>query len=192
MSKWLFPLDMDVLGATEDSMSFQQLDMHTDVEVPICSHVGAFGVKRTYNSHKGVDLYCDPHEPVFSVEDGTIVDVRQWTGKDVGSPWWEDTWAVLVKGKFGVVAYGEISLLESIEIGREVKRGDLIGLVATVLKKDKGRPMTMLHFQMYRLGFTSAGDWVTNDPQPATLINPTPFLLEAEQKSEWVKIRVGY
>lgn len=196
MSKWLFPLDLDIIGPTSDSMSFKNInlttDVFTDVEIPVGQHVGAFGVKRKHNCHNGIDLYCEPGEWVFAVEDGTVVDVRQWTGEAVGSPWWEDTWAILVKGKFGVVAYGEVRFPESVKIGREVERGDHLGYVATVLTRDKGRPVTMLHFQMYTHGNLCAGGWVTNDPKPKTLIDPTPFLLDAEQKSEWIKIRVGY
>ena len=60
--KWLFPLDMDVIGPTSDSMSFQKIDIHTDVEIPTEQHVGAFGVQRKHHVHNGVDLYCEPHE----------------------------------------------------------------------------------------------------------------------------------
>ena len=190
--KWLFPLDIDVIGPTSDSMSFQKIDIHTDVEIPTEQHVGAFGVQRKHHVHNGVDLYCEPHELVYAVEDGKVVDIRQWTGKKAGSPWWKNTWAILIEGETGVVAYGEIGKPDGYQIGDKVCRGDLLGCVKTVLRKDKGRPMTMLHFQMYKHGKTSAGGWGINNPKPEDLVDPTQFLLDAEQKSDWVKIRVGY
>ncbi len=176
---WLFPLRLKVVGPTENSMSFQSIDKWNEVEIPIGDHVGAFGVKRKNHIHNGVDLYCYEIEPVFAVEDGTIVDVRQWTGEDAGSPWWEDTWAILVEGESGVVAYGEIFLIDPIITNNKIKRGDLVGTVKTVLKENKGRPITMLHLQMYKHGHLCAGGWDTNDPKPDTLIDPTPFLLKA-------------
>jgi len=194
MSEWLFPLDLDVLGPTEDSMSFKKInlttDVFTDAEIPIKQHVGAFGVKRKHHIHNGVDLYCCPSDMVYAVEDGTVVDLRQWTGESVGSPWWNDTWALLVEGESGVVAYGEIFKGYQ-KKGDKVKRGDLLGGVKTVLRRYKGRPMTMLHLQMYKHGKFCAGGWNTNDPKPDALIDPTPFLLNAEQKSEWIKIKLG-
>jgi murein DD-endopeptidase MepM/ murein hydrolase activator NlpD len=195
MSKWLFPLDLDVIGPTEDSMSFQNInlttDIFSDVEIPIGSHVGAFGVQRKMHVHNGVDLYCEPSTEVLAVEDGIVVDIRQWTGEGAGSSWWNDTWAVLVEGESGAIAYSEI-FLGYHSIGDKIKRGQHIGFVKTVLKKYKGRPTTMLHFQMYKHGHICAGGWDTNNPKPETLVDPTPFLLEAEQKNEWIKIRVGY
>jgi hypothetical protein len=168
-------------------MSFKNIHQLTQVEIPIKNHVGAFGVQRKKHVHNGVDLYCPPGRQVYAVEDGEVVDMRQWTGEDVGSPWWEDTYATLVEGKSGVVAYGEIGYGEAClwnfyyNIGSKIKRGDLIGWVRTVLNKDKGRPMTMLHLQMYKHGKTSAGGWDTNNPKPEDLIDPTLFLLDAEE-----------
>jgi len=183
MSNWLFPLRLKVLGSTSDSMSFKDVDMEREVEIPIDNHVGAFGVQRKMHIHNGVDLYCEFLEAVYAVEKGKIVDVRQWTGKDAGSPWWNDTWAVLVEGESGVIAYGELCEHDRVEdeIGTEIRRGELIGFVKPVLKKDKGRPTSMLHLQMYKHGHLCSGGWDTNNPKPETLIDPTPFLLEAEQ-----------
>jgi len=181
MNKWLFPLNLEVLGPTSDSMSFQNIDIENQVEIPIEQHVGAFGVQRKMHVHNGIDLYCPPLDPVFAVEDGIVVDYRDWTGEGAGSPWWEDTEALLIEGESGAIAYGEICNTVGLKIGDKVSRGDHIGNVITVLKKDKGRPMTMLHFQGYKHGYTHAGGWDTNEPQPEALFDPTPFLLEAEQ-----------
>ena len=181
MNKWLFPLKLNVLGATEDSMSFENIDIENEVEIPVGQHVGAFGVQRKFDVHRGVDLYCPPLDPVFAVEDGIVVDYRDWTGEGAGSPWWEDTEALLIEGESGVIVFGEIVNTVGLKIGDKVSRGDHIGNVVTVLKKDKGRPMTMLHVQMYKNGYTHAGGWKISDPQPGQLVDSTPFLLEAEQ-----------
>jgi hypothetical protein len=171
---------MHVNGKTSDSMSFQNINLENEVEIPVEQHVGAFGVQRKKHIHNGIDLYCEPLEAVYSVERGTVVDYRQWTGEAASSPWWNDTWAILVEGESSVVAYGEIYPVEVDIIGDKVEAGELIGFVKTVLKKDKGRPMTMLHLQCYKHGHLCAGGWKTNDPKPDTLIDPTNFLLEAE------------
>ena len=51
-----FPLAMRVVGVTGNSMSFQDIDITKEVEIPIVSHVGAFGVGRKHDIHKGIDL----------------------------------------------------------------------------------------------------------------------------------------
>ena len=85
--KWYFPLRLNVLGPTLDSMSFENIDEDYQVEIPVGQHVGAFGVQRKFDVHRGVDLYCPPLDPVFAVEDGIVVDYRDWTGEEgLGTP----------------------------------------------------------------------------------------------------------
>ena len=193
---WLFPLKMKRLGVTEDPMSFQNIDLEREVEIPVGDHVGAFGVKRRHDVHKGVDLYCPEGTEVFAVEDGVICDIRPFTGKLVDQPWWEETWAVSVAGKSGVVVYGELSRWhdlktfvkvfpdrQEIYIGaREIKRGDLIGHVKRVLKKDKGRPRSMLHLVLHKHGVLSNGNWEIGKERPEGLLEPTQFLVESESE----------
>jgi hypothetical protein len=189
---WLFPLKMERLGPTEDSMSFQKIDIERQVEIPVNPHVGSFGVERRHDIHKGVDLYCPEGTPVYAVEDGVLCDLRPFTGERIGQPWWEETWAASVVGESGVVVYGEINhpVFESMEdvlddgkiymAPREVKRGDLIGHVKRVLKKDKGRPRSMLHLAMHKHGVLTNGTWNIGDPQPPGLLDPTELLLGSE------------
>jgi murein DD-endopeptidase MepM/ murein hydrolase activator NlpD len=182
MSKWKFPIPLKKLGSTSDSMSFKNIDITKEVEVPTDNHVGAFCVKRKYDIHRGVDLYCPVGTNVYAVEDGEIVDIRYWTGEFAQTPWWNDTWAVLVEGESGCVAYSELVPEDNLKIGMKVKQQDLIGVIIAVLKKDKGRPISMLHLQIYKHGLTRGGykTNMTEEDIEKTSIDPTPFLLEAE------------
>lgn len=199
--RWLFPLKMEKLGVTTDSMSFQKIDITKQVEIPLYPHVGSFGAIRRHDIHKGVDLYCPEGTEVFAVEDGVLCHLRPFTGKCAGCPWWEDTWAVSVAGERGVVVYGEIqwhgfkTIGETVDhlvnkdrdtqrfhfLPKEIKRGDLIGHVKTVLKKDKGRPMSMLHLALHNHGVLSNGVWELGAEKPEGLLDPTGLLVGSEE-----------
>lgn len=144
--------------------------------VPLAPHPGAFGVERKNHTHEGVDLYCPEGTLVDAVEEGTVVAVIPFTGAlaTPPSPWWHDTWAVLVEGPSGVVVYGEIR--PAVKVGDPIKAGWTIGWVKQVLKEDKGRPMSMLHLELHRSGTRDAYAW--EDERPESLLDPTPFLLE--------------
>jgi murein DD-endopeptidase MepM/ murein hydrolase activator NlpD len=164
-------------------MSFENLDISDEVEIPIGQHVGAFGVKRKYDYHRGIDLYCPVDTPVYTVEPGTVVNIRPWTGPSAGYDWWLDTDAIIVKGKYGNLVYGEIKPFRYLKVGHQVSAGQLIGLVKRVLRKDKGRPTSMLHLQMYKHGVTTTGGWKLNQPQPDGLLDPTEHLLQAKEQT---------
>ena len=137
-----------------------------DTKTPICNipPQGRFGAQRTHDIHTGLDFYCKPGTAVFPVEEGIVVNVFQFTGTDVHSPWWNDTMGITVKGKSGVILYGEIET--TLKIGDKVSRSDEIGKVLTVLKEDKGLPMTMLHLELYDYNYTSEGEiWKTTKPE---------------------------
>jgi murein DD-endopeptidase MepM/ murein hydrolase activator NlpD len=137
---------------------------------------GSFGYKRKFDIHTGIDLYCDDRAPVYCVEDGRVVNIENFTGESAQSPWWNETKAVLVESKSGVLVYGEIDVDESIHIGKNIKIGDILGYVIPVLKKDKGTPMCMLHFELYKHGTTSTVWWKLEDDKPSNLLNPTTLL----------------
>jgi murein DD-endopeptidase MepM/ murein hydrolase activator NlpD len=179
---WLFPLKLKILGPTDNSDSFKNINITDEVEIPVGQHVGAFGVERRYDIHRGVDLYCLEGTPVYAVEDGEVVEVSPWTGPKAGYPWWLDTDAVFIKGRYGNVAYGEIKPCGYLKVGKKVFEGQLIGFVKRVLKNDKGRPTSMLHLQMYKHGVTETGGWKLNKPQPDSLLDPTEYLLTAKEQ----------
>ena len=110
-------------------------------------HPGSFGFERRHHYHEGVDLYTAEHAPVLAVEAGVVVSVRPFTGAALGHTWWNDTDAVLVHGASGLVVYGELRT-NGVQPGDWVRPGQIVGHVVQVLKKDKGRPMSMLHLEL--------------------------------------------
>ena len=183
-NRTMFPIQLQVRGVTTDSMSFQDLNPY-EVEIPIGLHVGAFSATRKFDVHKGVDLYAPKCTPVHAVEDGHVVDIRIFTGPAIGMDWWNETMAVSVEGKTGVIVYGEIIPdPNNIKLNGYVTEGTQIGRVDTVLKKDKGRPMSMLHFALHRHNVLGNGRWLPGHPQPSGLLDPTNLLVKEWQKTK--------
>lgn len=174
---WRFPLMLSRRGITTDSYSFLDFDWHNEVEIPVESHVGAFGVRRRHDVHKGVDLYASEGTTVYAVEDGEVVDICPFTGEAAGCPWWENTQAVYVKGKSGIVIYGEILPQSYLVIGSKVSAGHSIGVVAKVLKENKGRPQSMLHLELHEHDYIHTGQWKIGQPKPQGVLNPTKYLI---------------
>lgn len=157
--------------------------MNTNWEWPLpgedkyTSYQGLFGALRKYGIHTGTDFYCNNNQIVVAVEDGEVVLIEEFTGENANppSPWWNNTKAVLVEGKSGVVVYGEINPLSSISVGKKIRKGQRLGNVVTVLKTDKGTPMTMLHLELYKPGTRETVVWNLNENQPDSLLDPMPF-----------------
>jgi len=143
---------------------------------------GAFGAKRKHDVHTGVDLYCPNGTPVQALTVGRVIKVVDFTGKKAGSPWWEDTQAVLVDSfdngvRFGSILYGEMTVDPWVIPGALVKYGGRIGRVKRVLKKDKGKPTAMLHVELYTPGFVGDPvEWLLGKRKPRVLLDPTPEL----------------
>lgn len=171
MDNWLFPLKKWKL------------------DIPRGDHPGAFGAIRKFDIHTGVDLYCSPGTAVYSVEDGEVIEIEKFTGPDAESPWWHETLAVLIRGSSGVVCYGEVSIgyiphIENpayLKIGDQVSQGDLIGWTKQVLKKDKGKPMCMLHLEVYSSETNETVWWKKDESKPENLFDPTEKLLASEK-----------
>ncbi|MFW5891270.1 MAG: hypothetical protein ACOCUI_03535 [bacterium] len=107
-NRWEFPLKKQMLGITKDSYSFKNIDISHYVELPYAPHVGAFGIERKFDVHKGIDLYANIDDSVYAVEDGVICLIRPFTGKKANCDWWLDTEAINIAGRSGIVVYGEI------------------------------------------------------------------------------------
>lgn len=183
---WSNPLPGRVLVPSGDGKFYQAGDGPYPVQdyhtcIPLTPHLGAFAAERTHHTHEGVDLYCPEGWMVVAVEAGTVVEISQFTGEGVGSPWWEDTQAVLVEGKSGVVVYGEIEPW-GLTVGDDVVPGDVIGFVKRVLKVDKGRPMSMLHLELHQPGTRIVPAW--ESIRPYTLLDPTPHLLKIKTNGQ--------
>lgn len=156
-------------------------------DIPVCLHHGAFEVKRKVDEHTGCDLFCPDKSIVYAVEDGQIIKIRPFTGKEVGCEWWEETKAIDIEGYTGTICYGEIEPLNILKEGDYVKAGDKIGTVKTVLKKYKGKPMSMLHFAMHTRAFglmMKYNENKENEPIYDLHVDPTLLLLQLKNKSD--------
>jgi len=183
LPKWKSPFDggnMKYKGTTIDSFSFLDYDWKKEFEINLFPHVGSFGVRRRHDVHKGIDLYAEVGTPVYPVESGIIVDICWFTGEPLGMPWWEDTKAIYIKGKSGIVVYGEIEPNPNFKIGDEIYfpyRGDSIGTVKRVLKKDNHRPLSMLHMELHHPDHIHTPQWKIGQSKPFGVLDPTPYLL---------------
>lgn len=179
-SRWVFPLKLNKSGTTNDSFSYLDYDIQKSVEIPIHPHCGSFGIRRKHDVHKGIDLYAPIGTPVFSVEDCEILEIIPFTGKAAGYEWWEDTYGIYAKGKSGIVVYGELLPTSDMVPGLKIKAGTLIGHVAKVLKKDKGRPTSMLHLELHDDRYIHTKTWEIRTPKPQGLLDPTQYLIHAK------------
>lgn len=165
------------------------IDKHITLEsIPSANRFGAY---RKHDVHTGVDLFCEPGTPVYAIEKGVITDISWFTGALVDMPWWNDTKALAIEGKTGVFNYGEIEPLSTLKKGDKVKEGDLLGHVVTVLKVNKGLPMTMLHLELYSKGYR--GDWCVwnlNYAAPRKLLNPEIIFGQKEYNKLTLKAKV--
>ncbi len=168
------------LVPTHDGESFRHMG-EGETGLPLTGHPGSFAHRRKMHTHQGVDIYVPEGTPVTAVEDGVIVAVHRFTGEhaDPPTPWWGNTWSVMVEGQSGVVCYGEI-IPHRIQVGAPIEQGTVVGHVTPVLLKDKGRPLSMLHFELYRHGITEPADWQTEEEAPEGLLDPTPRLMSIE------------
>jgi len=152
--------------------------------VPGGNHPGAFGVVRKHDVHTGVDLYVPNEDLVLAVETGFCIAIENYTGPEVGSPWWLPTKALLIEGSSGVVCYGEISSM-GIGLGDHVLRGMVIGHVLPVLPEGRtkenipGHSRYMLHLELYELGTRESVWWKLDEEKPKNLLDPTHKLLES-------------
>lgn len=174
------PLAVSKASITRDSLSYKNIEIGPETEIPLEPHPGAFGVSRKHHIHEGLDLYAQNNQPVMLIEAGKVIAIRPFTGPQLNMPWWNDTYCVMVEGPSGVINYGEIAPISTLEIGQEVCKGQLIGTVATVLKIDKGRPMSMLHLERYVHGTVEpVTKWSLTEPNPPQLLDPTGMVQRA-------------
>lgn len=172
---WCNPIGLELI-ASDQSMSFQSIASGFTA-LPLPPHPGAYAVQRKHHVHEGVDLYAPVGTEVYAVESGIVLDVRPFTGDLAGASvaHWENTEAVWIQSKSGVVLYGEIKPV--VNKDQLVEAGQLVGNVVRVLKNDKGRPTSMLHLELHDNGSTEAPEWLDINNKPACLRDPTIFLL---------------
>lgn len=143
---------------------------------------GSFAHVRKHDIHCGVDIYLPEGTPIRFLRPGQIVAIERFTGSSVGSPWWNDTWAVHVFNGLETDVYGEIHKPSHLHIGDKVFTDSFCGHIAKVLKKMKGKPMTMLHFEQYEGKCLDSVVWNLGEIRPINLNDPTEFLLEKQKE----------
>ena len=157
---------------------------------------------RKNHIHTGVDIYCHhENKPVFPFEDGEIVNMGQFTGEQIGMPWWNTTWFIAVKSGDFVTVYGEIQIeLEQDEnddgiysgvyypnykykVGDHVTTKDRLGHVIPVVNNRhpeyQNHNTKMLHVERFEADKFNIGfhqPWDEGTPMPEGLLNPTEFL----------------
>lgn len=146
--------------------------------VPQSDSVAAFGHRRSYYFHPGVDLYCAENTYVVACEAGRIVNIEEFTGThaDPQSPWWNTTYSILIEGQSGVLGYCELHPAAYLKRDMVIQEGDFLGTIIPVLKRDKGNGTTMLHFEQYVPGTFEHVTWHHEETRPANLVDPTDFL----------------
>jgi murein DD-endopeptidase MepM/ murein hydrolase activator NlpD len=132
---------------------------------------GMFGAVRKYDIHTGLDLYCEEGADVRALSDGIVTEIISFTGTVAGSPWWNETEAIAVTDKSGVVyVYGEVIPLT--KVGDAVTKGQVIAKAKTVLKEAKSNPPCMLHLEVWLNNYQSNYTWKHGEPIPSGLVNP--------------------
>lgn len=180
----LFPVKLNYVGESSDSNSYLKIHVGVDVELPLEVHVGGYGFVRTRHVHEGVDLYTFAGEKIYACESGTLLSKGHFTGTHVDTPWWNDTQFIAVEHQGAgcrtgyANMYGELMFdpeIENAPIGTSIKKGQCIGYVKPVLLKDKGRPMSMLHFEQHSNPKEIEWD-ATYINGPLYTMNPTEYL----------------
>lgn len=192
--RWIMPIDIFSLNNYKSSMFPLENNLNDLVYrekfyfnhfIPSYYEPGSFGFQRKYEIHNGVDIYCQDGSKVFAVEDGEVVAIKQFTGKNLKMDWWLDTWAICIKGKSGVVCYGEMNQDFNFNVGDKVKQGDVIGTIKAVLPKEKIRKdirnhnNAMLHIQLFKdyENDEQLLNWYPNKERNKMLLDPTPYLM---------------
>lgn len=157
---------------------FDFLEIHEKYHMPLkiikTSELGKFKSMRKFDIHTGIDLYCAENEEVFAMEDGIVMKNQPFTGSLANSPWWEETNYLGIKGQSGYIVYGE--LISSLKEGEKVIKGQIIGNVKRVLKKNKGNPQSMLHLEFYSDFVDDPVVWNIGEKKHKLLLNPENLL----------------
>lgn len=161
------------------------LPLKCKIQLPTDTEPGRFGAVRKHDVHTGIDLYCKDGEPVYAIEDGVIKNHGRFTGASLGFPWWNETDCICIQGDYGIILYGELTINTRIFRDKNtVKEGELLGWIKQVLKVDKGRPMSMLHIELYNKNYIDKWvEWTLGQDRPVGLEDITPVLeLEIEKR----------
>jgi hypothetical protein len=155
--------------------------------IPCWGQVGDFAFRRSHYYHPGIDLYCADLQIVQAVEGGIIVNIENFTGPNANppSPWWLETFSIMVEGASGVIGYCELIPHDHLKIGQHVVEGENLAVITPVLKKDKGNGTTMAHMELYTSGTKEHSTWFLDNPKPKNLLNPRELLEQIIRFQYW-------
>jgi murein DD-endopeptidase MepM/ murein hydrolase activator NlpD len=130
----------------------------------------------TRRRHVGVDLFAKKGDVVLACESGTIVSFAFFYAAASG----QQTYRLLIEheGSGIVVNYGELTKdslkRNGLSVGDRVAAGQAIGFVSDT---------AMLHFETYVKGSTNTARWWRDEKNaPASLLNPTRYLLSLRER----------
>lgn len=171
-----FPLKKNNITINDSNTAFL-VSYKDTTEIPIATHPGSFGYVRKNHIHEGVDLYAEEGDDVVAIEKGIIRKIIPFTGEIANTPWWNNTYSIFVEHDGYMINYGELIPTNQLKEGDVVEAGEVIGHIRTVLLKDKGRPMAMLHIEMYKPDAVApVTEWTLNTNKPEYLLDPTELL----------------
>jgi murein DD-endopeptidase MepM/ murein hydrolase activator NlpD len=169
------------------------LPQSVEKTIPETGQQGSFWENRGDRHHAGVDLYAPCNSEVVSIENGIVLQVKEFTSPEK-IPYWNVTCSILIQNTRGIILrYAELKDAV-IKPGDSVMAGQVIGHVGMVLnplKIDSSSPMyiqklkqanlpSMLHFEMHQTqpedGVNYLGGNFFTEIKPDGLLDPTEFL----------------
>lgn len=172
------------------------LPEHPERSVPLPGDPGGFGEDRGDRRHCGIDLYAPAGSPVAAMAPGTVVETGPFTQPETNA-YWKATRYVLVRhGPERFLRYAELEEV-FVRAGETVEAGQPLGTVGTVLapadaeaevpsyirRLQDEETRSMLHLEMLRTPPEPTDRYAGGnhfDPVlPESLLDPTPYLLEA-------------
>jgi murein DD-endopeptidase MepM/ murein hydrolase activator NlpD len=117
--------------------------------------------------HVGIDMFCREGDEVVACADGQIVDFQHFLDSHG-----QATFQLLVEHPGVVINYGEVAADSNEQF--HWKRGDTVTSGQRIARIGA---TAMLHFETYVPGTRVNQRWMTGDPRPPAILNPTGLLL---------------
>ncbi|MEM4318372.1 MAG: M23 family metallopeptidase [Candidatus Pacearchaeota archaeon] len=156
---------------------------------------GSFAENRQDRIHSGVDIYAPEGAKVVAIENGLVIAQGIFTSPKL-NPYWNKTYYVAIKTNSNFInKFCELKDVV-VEVGDNVKGGQLIGHIGVVLnfrKINEDSPLyiqklkaaniaSMLHFELYLNELVNSenyfsGNWLNYSKMPKNLLDPTRYLL---------------
>jgi hypothetical protein len=139
-----------------------------------------FGYSQKNGKHQsGIELYCDEGQEVFAIEESDIIDMFLSTGYGAETPWFQNTYTLLLEGNSGVINYSCILIDHDVKFGKTIKEGQLIGRI----KKLMDISIPSLYIGLYYNGVEEPIEWNRGEVKPTELLDPTDMLKFELQKT---------